>query len=124
MECIGALGVTTAAIAGVGGQPKFDQVDARITYTLAEIKERFCGPDDAFTEQRVRLFGTSQGSAALSGDVEVRVKLLNENATGESFQTGKLVIRDPSSGRTKVVARFTDAGVAEIFQGVLVGHGP
>jgi len=46
---------------------------------------------------------------------DLSLSLLNENSTGESFQTGRLVIRDPDSGRKKVIARFTDAGVAEIF---------
>ena len=31
------------------------------------------------------------------------------------------MIRDPDTGRKKAVATFTDAGVAEVFQGMLVG---
>ena len=114
------LGASAAAIAS-GGGPKIDQVQATITYTFVELEQRSCGPEGEFTEQRVRGLGTAEGDARLTGDVEVRLKLLNEGATGESFQKGKLIIRDPETGRKKVVARFVDAGVAEIFQGVLVG---
>jgi hypothetical protein len=114
--------VSAVAIAG-GEGPKIKQVQASIVYTSAEGETRFCeGPGgETFAEQRVRAFGTAEGSPALSGDVEVSLKLLNEESTGESFQEGRLVIHDPNTGRKKVVARFTDAGVAEIFQGTLVG---
>jgi hypothetical protein len=114
--------VSAVAIAG-GEGPKIKQVQASIVYTSAEGETRFCeGPGgETFAEQRVRAFGTAEGSPALSGDVEVSLKLLNEESTGESFQEGRLVIRDPNTGRRKIVARFTDAGVAEIFQGTLVG---
>jgi hypothetical protein len=115
------LGVTAAAIAA-GGGPRIDQVEATITYTHAQGAERFCqGPEGEFGEQRVVVTGTATGDPRLSGDVQLRVRLLNESATGESFQRGKVVIRDPETGRKKVVARVTDAGVAEIFQGSLAG---
>ncbi len=122
LALIGILAVSAAAIAG-GRGPKIDPVEATITYTFIEVDYRSCvGPgDESFTEQRVRAVGTAEGDRRLAGDVEVRLRLLNENSTGESFQKGKLVVRDPESGRKKVVARFMDAGVAEIFQGMLVG---
>lgn len=115
------LGVTAVAIAG-GGGPRAEQVEATITYTHAQVDFRFCeGPEGEFQEQRARITGTATGDARLSGDVKLRVRLLNESATGESFQRGMLVIRDPETGRKKVVARVVDAGVAEIFQGTLDG---
>lgn len=115
------LGVTAAAIAA-GGGPRAEQVEATIVYTDAQIVERFCvGPEGDFAEQRVVAKGKATGDPRLSGDVTLRIRLLNESATGESFQQGTLVIRDPDTGRKKVVARVADAGVAEIFQGSLVG---
>jgi hypothetical protein len=109
------------AIAASGG-PRAEQVEATITYTHAQIAQRFCeGPEGEFAEQRVVAFGTATGDPRLSGDVVIRLRLLNESATGESFQRGKLVIRDSDTGRKKVVARFADGGVAEIFQGSLAG---
>lgn len=115
------LGVTAAAIAA-GGGPRAEQVEATITYTHGVVESRFCeGPEGEFGEQRAVITGTATGDPRLSGDVVLRVRLLNESATGESFQRGKLVIRDTDTGRKKVVARVVDAGVAEIFQGSLVG---
>jgi hypothetical protein len=120
---VAVLAVSAVAIAG-GSGPKVSPVEATIVYTFAELEMRFCeGPGgEVFTEQRVRAFGTAEGDPRLAGDVEVRLRLLNEDSTGESFQRGTLAIRDSDTGRRKVVARFTDAGVAEIFQGVLVGQ--
>jgi hypothetical protein len=116
-----ALGATAFAIAASGG-PRAEQVEATITYTHAQIAERFCeGSEGEFAEQRVVATGTATGDPRLSGDVVLRITLLNESATGESFQQGTLVIRDPDTGRKKVVARVGDGGVAEIFQGSLVG---
>lgn len=122
LALIAVLMVSAVAIAG-GSGPKIDPVQATIVYTFAELDMRSCeGPGgEVFTEQRVRAFGTAEGDPRLSGDVEVSLRLLNEDSTGESFQKGRLVIRDPDTGRKKADASFTDAGVAEIFQGVLVG---
>jgi hypothetical protein len=119
---VAVLAVSAVAIAGTEG-PKANQVEATIVYTFVEVSYRSCmGPgDQPFTEQRLHVVGTAEGDPRLTGDVEVRLRLLNEDRTGESFQKGRLVIRDPDTGRRKVGARFTDAGVAEIFQGVLVG---
>ena len=123
LALIGVLAVSAAAIAG-GGGPKINPVEATITYTFVEVHYRSCvGPgDEHITEQRLHAFGTAEGDRRLAGDVEVRLRLLNEDSTGESFQRGRLVIRDTDSGRKKVVARFVDAGIAEIFQGMLVGE--
>src|SRR5512134_1081542 len=119
---VAVLGVSAAAIAA-GGGPKIDPVEATITFTFAEVDYRGCEGrgDETFTEQRVHVIGTAEGDPRLAGAVEVRLRLLNEDSTGESFQKGKLVVRDPDTGRKKVVARFTDAGVAEIFQGMVEG---
>jgi hypothetical protein len=123
LALIGVLVVSAAAIAG-GGGPRIDTVEASIVYTSAEIKMRGCEGKDGefFTEQRVRAFGEVEGDPRLTGDVVTTLKLLNEDSTGESYQQGRIVIRDSDSGRKKAVARFSDAGDAEIFQGVLVGE--
>jgi hypothetical protein len=115
------LGVAAAAIAA-GGGPRAEQVEATIKYTHVQAADRVCeGPEGEFAEQRAVVTGTATGDSRLSGDVVLRVRLLNESATGESFQRGTLVIRDSDTGRKKVVARVADAGVAEIFQGSLLG---
>ena len=115
------LGATAAAIAA-GRGPRIDQVEASITYTHVQVAQRICeGPEGEFGQQRVVVSGTAAGDSRLSGDAVLFVWLLNEIATGESFQRGTLVIRDPNTGRKKVVARVRDAGVAEIFQGHLAG---
>jgi hypothetical protein len=120
--CI-AFGVAAAAIGGAGRAPRANQVEATITFTHLKLKTRFCeGPEGEFGEQLVRGRGTSTGSPRLTGNVTVRVRLLNESASGESFERGTLVIRDPETGKKKVAARVADAGVEEIFQGSLVGR--
>jgi len=118
---VAVLGVSAAAIAA-GGGPRIDQVAADITYTHVRVDFRFCeGADGEYEENRVLVQGVSVGDPSLSGDVEVTIKVLNESETGESTQSGRLVIRDSDTGRKKATATFTDAGVAEVFQGMLVG---
>jgi hypothetical protein len=122
------VGVSAAAIAGNGrpphvGPPHIEQIEAEITYRHVTGKQRFCeGPEGEFVQQRLRVTGTSTGDPRLTGKVTLQLKgLLNEVATGESFQRGTLVIRNPVTGRKKAVARVVDAGIEEIFQGTLVG---
>ena len=118
---VAVLGVSAAAIAA-GGGPQIDQVAAEITYTHVQLDFRTCeGREGVFEEDRVRVLGTSEGDASLTGDVEVTVRALFELETGEATQSGRLVIRDPDTGRKKALASFTDAGVGEILQGMLVG---
>ena len=116
------VGVGAAAIAGNGARPQIEQVEASITFTRAVVKERVCeGRGGEFAEQRVRATGTATGDPRLSGNVFLNVRrLLAEIESGDGFQRGTLVIR--RSGRTKLHARFNDAGIAEIFQGSLVGN--
>ena len=121
LALIAVFAVSAAAIAG-GSGPTIDQVEATITYTHAQVDIRICeGPGGAIEEDRVRVVGTVEGDSSLTGNVEVRLRALNELETGESTQHGRLVIRDPDTGRKKAVATFTDAGVAEVFQGMLAG---
>ncbi len=118
---VAVLGVSAAAI-GAGGGPQIEQVSADITYTHVRVDFRLCeGAGGEYEEDRVLVQGVSVGDPSLSGDVEVTIKVINEAETGESTQSGRMVIRDPDTGRKKAVATFTDAGVAEVFQGMLVG---
>jgi hypothetical protein len=116
------VGVSAAAIAGNGGRPRVEQVEASITYTHAVIKQRFCeGRGGEFVEQQVRATGTATGDPRLSGNVTLNIRrLLVEVESGDGFQRGTLVIR--RSGTKKLQARFHEGGIAEIFQGSLVGR--
>jgi hypothetical protein len=119
------LGVGAAAIAGGGGGPRVEPVEAAITYTHLVVNSRSCeGPGGEIAEERVRVTGTSTGDPRLTGNVTVRLRDLFKVETNDEFQRGTLVIRNPRTGRKKVVARFADAGTGienQIFQGVLVG---
>jgi hypothetical protein len=118
---IAALGVCAIAIAA-GRGPQMDAVAADITYTHVTLDFRICeAPGGTFEEDRVRVLGTSEGDPSLTGDVEVTLKALFELETGEATQQGRLVIRDADTGRKKASATFTDAGVEEILQGMVVG---
>jgi hypothetical protein len=123
LALMAVLAVSAVAIAsGGGGEPRIDQVEATITFTQAQVGIRACeGPAGAYDENRVHVVGTAEGDPRLSGNVAVSIRVFNEVGTGESTQQGRLLIRDPDTGRKKVVARFTDAGVTEIFQGTVVG---
>jgi hypothetical protein len=117
------VGVTAAAIAGNGGRPRLERVEATITYTNGVVKQRFCEGRDgvAFVEQQVRASGTATGDLSLSGNVTLIVRrLLVEVESGDGFQRGTLVIRG-SGGKKKLQARFNEGGIDEIFQGSLVG---
>ena len=56
------------------------------------------------------------------GNLTFDLELLVELATGDGFQQGKVVIRDPATGKRKVVANEVDAGMDEISQGMLFGR--
>jgi hypothetical protein len=117
------VGVSAAAIAGNGGPPRVEQVEASITYTHVVGKERICEGRDGgvFAEQKqVRVTGTATGDPRLSGNVTLNVRrLFIDIESGDGFWRGTLVIR--GSGKKKLHARFNEGGIAEIFQGSLVG---
>jgi hypothetical protein len=117
------LVASAAALAHSGGAPSVDRVDATVIFTHASTKTRVCeGQDGLYVEQRVRATGTVTGDARLSGNLTFDLELLAEAATGDGFQQGKVVIRDPATGRKKVVANEVDAGMDEISQGMLFGR--
>ena len=110
LALMAVLGVSAAAIAA-GGGPQIDQVAAEITYTHVQLDFRTCeGREGVFEEDRVRVLGTSEGDASLTGNVKVTVKALFELETGEATQNGRLVIRDPDTGRKKAVGTSPTRG--------------
>ena len=117
------LVVSAAALAQSGGAPRVDRVEATVIFTHASTKTRVCeGQDGLYLEQRVRATGTATGDARLTGNLTFDIELLVELATGDGFQQGKVVIRDPTTGQRKVVANEVDAGREEISQGMLFGR--
>ena len=118
---VALVGGSTVAIAGDDGQPRTDRVEAAITFTHVKFRERVCeGVGGLYVEQRVSVTGTSVGD--LAGEVTVRLELLIELDTGDGFEAGTLVIRDPASGRKVVDARFDNGDIDEISQGSLLGR--
>lgn len=118
---VALLGASTVAIAGDDERPRTDRVEAAITFTHAKFRERVCeGLEGPYVEQRVTATGTSTGD--LAGEVTVRLELLIELATGDGFEAGTLVVRDPVSGHKVVDARFDNADIDEISQGSLLGR--
>lgn len=117
------LVLSAAALAQSGGAPRVDRVEATVIFTHVSTKTRVCeGQDGEYAEQRVRATGTATGAARLSGNLTFDLELLVELATGDGFEQGKVVIRDPATGKRKVVANEVDAGVDEISQGMLFGR--
>lgn len=116
------LVVSAAALAAGGEGPRVDRVEATVIFTHASTKTRVCeGQDGLYVEQRVRATGTATGDARLTGNLTFDLEVLVEVATGDGFQQGRVVIRDPATGERKVVANEVDAGREEINQGMLFG---
>jgi hypothetical protein len=122
LALLAVLVVSAAALAQSGGAPRVDRVEATVIFTHASTKTRVCdGQDGQYAEQRVRATGTVTGDARLSGNLTFDLELL-VGPTGDGFQQGKVVIRDPATGRRKVVANEVDAGRDELNQGMLFGR--
>lgn len=118
---VALLGASTVAIAGDDERPRSDSVEASITFTHAKFKQRVCeGQDGLYVDQRAVVDGISVGD--LAGNVTLKVELLFGLDTGFGWQEGTLVIRDPATGRKIVDARFDNADIEEISQGMLVGR--
>jgi hypothetical protein len=120
---LGVLGVVAAALAAGGRQPDTDSVLANVVFTHVEGKTRLCeGLDGEYAEQVVTVTGTSTGDPRLSGRVTFSVDVLLNVENGVGTEDGSIRIQDAQSGRTKLKARAQDAGVAEIWEGLLAGH--
>lgn len=123
LVALGTLAVATLAIASGDRRPHTDSVRTTIVFSHVVGKERFCdGVDGPYAEQHVRVTGTATGDPRLSGDVEFSVYLIVNIDNGVGIEDGTIRIKDPRTGRIKVKARVKDAGVSEIWQGLLFGQ--
>ncbi len=123
MVALGLLGVVAAGVAASGRQPDTDSVMATVVFSHVEGKTRSCeGVDGEYAEQIVTVTGTSTGDPRLSGKVTFSVRVIVSVENGVGTESGTIRIQDAQSGRTKVKAQAKDAGVAEIWQGLLAGQ--
>ena len=121
---LGLLGAGAVAMAsgGGGGRPDTDSVLANVVFTQVEGKTRSCeGVDGEYAEQVVTVTGTSTGDPRLTGKLTFSVNVLVNVENGVGTENGTIRIQDAQTGRTKLKARVQDAGVAEIWQGLLSG---
>ena len=123
MVALGVLGVVAAAVAAGGRQPDTDSVTATVVFSHVEGKTRSCeGVDGEYAEQFVTVTGTSTGDPRLSGKVTFSVRVIVNVENGVGTESGTIRIQDAQTGRTKVKAQAKDAGVAEIWQGLVAGQ--
>jgi hypothetical protein len=123
MVALGVLGVVAAAVAAGGRQPDADSVTATVVFSHVEGKTRSCeGVDGEYAEQFVTVTGTSTGDPRLSGKVTFSVRVIVNVENGVGTESGTIRIQDAQTGRTKVKAQAKDAGVAEIWQGLVAGQ--
>jgi hypothetical protein len=123
LVALGALGVIAAAVAAGGRQPDTDNVMATVVFSHVEGKTRLCeGVDGEYAEQVVRVTGTSTGDPRLSGKVTFSVYVVINIENGVGTESGSIRIQDAQTGRTKLKAKAQDAGVAEIWEGLLAGR--
>jgi hypothetical protein len=122
---LGALvfGVSAVAIAAKDNRPQTDPVEATHTFRHIEGKFRLCeGQDGPYIDQRITGTGTSTGDPRLTGDLEVigHRDITNLEKFFGTFE-GRLLIRDPATGRKKVDADFQGAVAQDISQGFVHG---
>jgi hypothetical protein len=123
MVALGLLGVVAAAVAAGGRQPDTDGVKATVVFSHVQGKTRSCqGVDGEYAEQFVTVTGTSTGDPRLSGKVTFSVRVIVNVENGVGTESGTIRIQDAQTGRTKVKAQAKDAGVAEIWQGLVAGQ--
>jgi hypothetical protein len=116
-------GVVAAAVAAGGREPDADSVMATVVFSHVEGKTRLCeGVDGEYAEQYVRVTGTATGDPRLTGKVTFSVYVLVNIGNGVGTESGSIRIQDARTGRRKLAARAQDAGVAEIWQGLLAGR--
>jgi hypothetical protein len=120
---LGILGVVAAAVAASGRQPDTDSVMATVVFSHVEGKTRSCeGIGGEYAEQFVTVTGTSTGDPRMSGNVAFSVRVIVNVENGVGAESGTIRIQDAQTGRTKVKAQAKDAGVAEIWQGLVAGQ--
>jgi hypothetical protein len=116
--------LSVAAIAGDDRRPQTDRVLADIVFTeFAETTERFCvGQDGRYFAGSGTARGTSTGDPRLSGDVTVTARTLVNIEMDLGTDIGRIVIRDPETGRKKAEGSFSNVSTDEISQGTIVGR--
>jgi hypothetical protein len=62
------------------------------------------------------------GDSRLAGQATARLRYLWNDESGDGYQQGVLEFRDAATGHLKARARFTDASIAEIAEGTMVGR--
>lgn len=123
LVALGTLAVGTLAVASGDLRPDTDSVMTTIVFSHVAGKTRSCdGVDGTYTEQVVSVTGTATGDPRLSGKAVFSVSLIVNDGNGVGVEDGTLRISDPTTGRTKLKARVKDAGVAEIWQGLVFGQ--
>jgi hypothetical protein len=83
-----------------------------------------CAGAPGVVEVRTTLAGQATSpDPRLSGALTVSARVLVSTVGGNGFTTGRIVIRDPASGRVKVRAELTqlETATATKFDGLLVG---
>lgn len=118
---LGLFALSTTAIASHDRRPQTDQVSAQIAFTAAQVNEQPCvGLDGTHFQGTVTAQGTSTGDPRLSGNLSLRLSALFSEQGG--IEVGRLVIRDPATGRKKAEGSFTSVLREDISQGLIVGR--
>jgi hypothetical protein len=90
-------------------------------FTAAQVNEQPCaGLDGTHIQGTVAAQGTSSGDPRLSGTLTLRLSALFSEQGG--VEIGRLVIRDPATGRKKAEGSFTNVLREDISQGLIVGR--
>jgi hypothetical protein len=107
---------------GGGGAPQSDDVKSTVILTRLHSKLRECeGQDGHYFENHGVWYGNSTGDPRLSGDFELHLVLDLFNSTeGNGPQYGKVLIRDPITGRKKVEGESSAWG-SNFVKGTIVG---
>ena len=128
LAAIGLLVAATVALAHDDSRPQVDPAAAEIVITHLKGKTRSCEGQDGFYQENKNVVatGTSTGDSRLSGLVTIKwEEIFNVDVdplTGEAGPfVGRIVIRDPVTGKKKMQGEFHNAGPLDMVQGVIVG---
>lgn len=122
---VAVLALGAVAIAQSGG-PQTDEVQATLDFKHFKGKFRECpGQDGLYGESEITVVGTSEGDPRLTGDFEAKFRYLDLVDGPEALigtVDGKLVVRDPATGKKKVDAKFNAVDKDDETIGFLVGQ--
>ena len=122
---VAALGSLSAGVAvGASQAPETTPVraDFRLNLVPGSESQRQCDPDHV--QFRLRFEGSQTSSdPRLAGDITARVRTVLNTANGWGHTEGKVVIRDPATGRVKGRADTVGVIAPDLsIEGLLVGH--